>query len=158
MEIKYELSEMFGTYKSQVTGEDSEWKENNSMVAVLLAKEVVWVREASATVNKDSPYEATYPNSTMVFVGANDVFAWGCADAEELPEDQIKDLFLEWHNHKEVGVMAWLCIKRQEKPQKPVEDMMRKAGRWDDVLEALPENHYEAHMRKRREEAAQKQS
>lgn len=150
MKIDYELDDMVGTYKSSLDGEEHEYQSNENMLAVLLANEVVWVREASVTINKGTPYEASHENGTMLFVACNDVFAWGCADGEALSEDQIKPLFLAWHKDNGCGPAIWACKFRKEKPQAPVAKMLKERGLWDEELEALPENRYDAAMRERK--------
>lgn len=64
-------------------------------------------------------------------VNCNDVFAWGCADAEELPYDEIEPLYRMWRKDPSWGPAVWCMIRRNQMPQKPVEDSIRKAGVWD---------------------------
>jgi hypothetical protein len=108
------------------------------MLAVLMGKEIVY-----------------YFNNKL-WVLCNDMFAWALADLEELPLtfEDITALWQMWYADQEWGHIKWCCIKRQEKPQNPVVEMMKKNGSWDDVMEALPENHYDAAWRKHREEQA----
>jgi hypothetical protein len=81
-------------------------------------------------------------------VMCNDIFAWGCADAEYIDDEEFDNLYAMWYNDMEWGGARWCCIKRNEKPQLPVVKLMKEAGSWDDVLEALPENQYDAAIRK----------
>lgn len=80
------------------------------------------------------------PETTVLFVNCNDVFAWGCSDAEPLPHDEIENLFRMWYADRRWGSDKWCCKQRDQKPQKPVEDQMRKDGSWDEMMEALPPN------------------
>lgn len=80
--------------------------------------------------------------STFLFVLCNDVFAWGCADGEDLPADQIEPLWKLWKSHPD-GVIKWCCIQRNEQPQRPIKESMKKSGSWDAELEALPQNRYD---------------
>ena len=66
-----------------------------------------------------------------VFVVCNDMFAWGCADGEDLPFDEIENLYRMWRKDPQWGPAIWCMIKRKEMPQKPLEKMIRKAGIWD---------------------------
>jgi hypothetical protein len=66
-----------------------------------------------------------------VNVNCNDVFAWGCADAEELPYDEIENLYRMWVRDPSWGSAIWCMKQRKEMPQKPVEDRIRKAGIWN---------------------------
>lgn len=96
--------------------------------------------------------------TTCVYVLANDVFAWGCADAECLSNSdgeepsEIIDLYRAWKASGHAGVTKWLCKKRNEQPQKPIKERMQKAGTWDDELEDLPVNVYWDRLRKDKEE------
>lgn len=94
---------------------------------------------------KDIPKDKLQIESETIvlFVNCNDVFAWGCADAEHLTTDDIPNLYMLWKKWGHDGVTKWCCIKRNEKPQKPIADAMKKAGHWDDELEALSENYYD---------------
>lgn len=74
--------------------------------------------------------------TTALFVNCNDVFAWGCADAEALPYDEILPLYRA--SRKNWGATKWCCLRRKQRPQAPVEADMRRAGAWDEELEALP--------------------
>jgi hypothetical protein len=77
-------------------------------------------------------------SNMRLVVNANDVFAWGCADAEEFGDADVEALYSAWVEGK---VTKWLCKKRNEKPQPPLEQRMRERGDWDDELEALPCNY-----------------
>lgn len=79
-------------------------------------------------------------HTVVLFVNCNDIFAWGCADAEDLPHDEIANLYKAVQADPAWGAAKWCCVRRQQKPQKPAEDMMQAAGSWDEVMEALPEN------------------
>lgn len=108
------------------------------MLAVLLGKEIVY-----------------YVNGKL-WVLCNDMFAWACADQEELPLtfDAITELWQMWYADQKWGDVKWCCVRRNEQPQEPVIGMMKKAGSWDDVMEALPENKYDAAWRREREAKA----
>jgi hypothetical protein len=88
--------------------------------------------------------------TTVLYVNCNDVFAWGCADAEDFLTDEIRPLYRMWVANRIWGPVRWVCLKRNQKPQAPVERDMRAAGQWDDAMETLRENVYD---RKRRETA-----
>ena len=88
--------------------------------------------------------------TTVLFVLCNDLFVWGSADAESLPHDEIGNLYKAWEQDKAWGTDKWCCIRRNMKPQKPIEKAMKRAGVWDSVMEALPENPVEKMYRERR--------
>lgn len=68
-------------------------------------------------------------------VNCNDVFAWACADSEELPYAEVENLYRMWRKDPMWGSAVWCMIQRRQMPQKPVEDQIRRAGIWD--LESL---------------------
>lgn len=88
--------------------------------------------------------------TTICFVNASDIFAWGCADSEcilfedgEDPSELIK-LFKLVYEFGENGRIMWLCKKRNMQPQTPIKNDLIKDGFWFNWLENLPENLYEA--------------
>ena len=82
-------------------------------------------------------------------VNCNDIFAWGCADAEDLPRDQLENLWKEYLADPKTGYIKWCCKQRNEKPQKPVVDWMKEEGTWTNDLYKLPENHYDTAINKK---------
>jgi hypothetical protein len=74
-----------------------------------------------------------------VSVNCNDIFAWGCADAEDLPYAEIENLYRLWRADPAWGVAKWCAIRRKLQPQGPVIDAMKKAGSWDHIMENLIE-------------------
>jgi hypothetical protein len=104
-------------------GEQHEdFTEEYALAALLLAEQVFlnsrWWR------NEDK-------ENISVFVNCNDIFAWGCADAEDLPHKDIENLWRMWRKDPSWGTAIWCIQKRKQMPQKPVEDLIRKAGIWD---------------------------
>lgn len=61
----------------------------------------------------------------------NDVFAWGCADAEDITYSEISDLYEMWKKDPIYGESAWCIKKRKQMPQEPVERDIRAAGIWN---------------------------
>lgn len=100
-----------------------------AMVAKLLDDEVLFV---SASESK----------TLELFVICNDVFAWGCADGEDILPDEIPNLFERVEKYGTIGAVHWCCAKRGEKPQPPLEKMMRDKGEWTEELELLKTNSY----------------
>lgn len=105
----------------------------NMALARLLIDDIVFVNELSG-------------ETTVIFVIANDIFAWGCSDAESLLNDEIPDLYKMHMANKEWGAAKWCCLKRKQKPQPRVEKAMRDSGAWDDAMEALPANTMDAEI------------
>lgn len=85
--------------------------------------------------------DGTKGGSTVIlYVNCNDVFAWACADAEDLPHDEIGNLYKMHKANKRWGATIWCILRRKQKPQKPMEDLMKKDGVWTEGLEKLNEN------------------
>lgn len=99
-------------------------------LSILLRDEVLFCNTGKTTV--------------VLFVIANDVFAWGCADVEHFTTADISVLYKMHAADKRWGRIRWLCIQRNQKPQGPVMQSMKADGAWDDVLDALPENYFDA--------------
>lgn len=66
-----------------------------------------------------------------VHVNCNDVFAWGCADSEDITNDEVIELYKMWRKDPTWGPAIWCIKKRNLMPQKPVYDAIKKEGIWD---------------------------
>lgn len=104
-------------------------------LALMLANEVIFLN--------DHQWEKEWPETarktTSLNVGCNDVFAWGCADAEELPYREIENLYKLWRKEPYWGAAMWCMIQRKQMPQRPVEKYIRATGIWD--LDAFQKEH-----------------
>ena len=81
-----------------------------------------------------------YPNGkkcTLV-VNCSDLFYWATADGEELPPDEVEQLYRAWKADPVYGPSIWCCRQRGLRPQAPIEQKWRAQGVWTDELEALP--------------------
>lgn len=91
----------------------------------------------------DSNAGKTREATVVLFVICNDVFAWGCADAESFTTADIEPLYRAHIANKTWGSTIWCLKKRNEQPQLPVKKAMQKDGAWSDDLDALSENRYD---------------
>lgn len=82
--------------------------------------------------------------TVVLFVNCNDLFAWGCADAECVKHSEIGGLYRAWEADKKWGVDKWCAKRRCQKPQPPVIRAMKKDGVWDAEMEALADNWQDA--------------
>lgn len=74
----------------------------------------------------------TWPQDAITMhVNCNDIFAWGCADAEDITYKEIHELCKMYRKDPNMGAAAWCIKKRKQMPQAPVEKMFRNAGIWD---------------------------
>ena len=116
--------------------------EDGRALARLLAAEVVFLN--SHWWEKDWPERAQ--KITSLNVNCNDIFAWGCADAEEIAHDEIQGLYDLWFADRTWGPAKWCAIKRRQQPQPPVIAAMKKAGTWDTCMDALGANTQDAEV------------
>lgn len=151
----YKLEDLTGTYtqtheggKKLDTPREEAWHDEDKMIAHMLLDGVLWTREAHFTFNKGSEYEGS-GRGTVLFVNSNDIFAWGCADAEDLPHDEVPALFALWHESHAWGAIKWCCFRRKEQPQAPIKRDMIKNGVWCKRMDALPENVYDKKLKER---------
>lgn len=76
-----------------------------------------------------------------LFVNCNDLFAWGCADSEEVSSsEELHELYEEYKKDPQYGVDFWCCKKRDLQPQKVIKDIWKKNSVWNDDLEKLRPN------------------
>ena len=84
----------------------------------------------------------------VLFLNCNDVFAWACADAEDVSSiEELKSLYdyCEKYGAWE-GSTIWVCMKRKQKPQSPVEKMLKDNNTWPIELDTIEENKYDLIM------------
>lgn len=135
MEIKED--EIFITLKDK-EGKDREFCDNETALAVLLVNEVCFINERPYTHNfKNNPANID-GKTTTVHVNCNDLFYWASSDAEDLPIDEIGNLYRMWKNNPRWGAWKWCCLRANLRPQIPIVKDMKNDGYWDAELEALP--------------------
>ncbi len=106
-----------------------------SALVTLLQDEIVFANE------RDLVFEGRPAGRTVVlFVLCNDLFAWGCADSEDLPLSEVGPLYKAHRDDPEWGVTRWCCRQRGVQPQAPIRKMMKDAGVWDDDMASLATN------------------
>lgn len=94
-------------------------------------------------------YEKEWPKEAQeiisIYVNCGDVFAWGCADSEDLKDTELKNLWQMWNKDHYYGPMVWACIQRNEMPQKSVAEAIRKnCTEWNIDELGLRPNYYDA--------------
>jgi hypothetical protein len=119
---------------------NDEFFDEEVALSELLKNGVLFCNSRYYSLKKDTKSEG---ETIVLFVICNDVFAWGCADAEDLPLNELENFYKMWEKDKINGPIKWCCLRRNEKPQKPMVDLMKKEGAWDDELEKLSENLYD---------------
>lgn len=77
-------------------------------------------------------HDPTWPkDKTTLHINCNDVFAWGCADAEDIDYSEIPKLYEMWKQNNTWGSAVFCIMKRGMKPQKPVYDAIQALNIWD---------------------------
>lgn len=72
-------------------------------------------------------------------VNCNDLFAWGCADVEDITYGEIGELYSMWKKDPILGIYAWCIKKRKQMPQAPIEKMFVESKIWD-IKELIKES------------------
>ena len=110
--------------------------EKEKALARLLAEDVIFLNDHW----REDDWPESARKSPSLNVICNDVFAWGCSDAETIYYDDIQGVYDAWIANREWGPSKWCAIKRNLKPQAPVIEAMKKAGVWDESMDALEDN------------------
>lgn len=79
----------------------------------------------------------------IVSVNCNDLFAWACADSEDVTPEELPAVIAA-RKTGTWGTDAWVCKRRNQKPQPPVVKMMKENGVWDEDMESLGTNWQDA--------------
>lgn len=119
-------------------------------LSILLAKRILFCntreyidREYDYKLNEDGSVKKAIPTNKytieeetiVLFVNCNDLFYWGCADAESITVDEVPELYRTWK--KEGCVDKWCCKKRNMQPQEPIKEQMKKDGKWESWMDKL---------------------
>lgn len=116
-------------------------------LAYLLATGVLFGNERRYLDGQD---RTVHGPTTVLFVRCNDLFAWACADAEDLPMRDIGTLYRMVRADPTWGAAKWCCLRRHEQPQAPVVTQMQHDGCWDAQMAQLPSNRSEARRQRTR--------
>lgn len=91
--------------------------DEENILALLLMNQVLFANERHGTIN--------------LYVVCNDIFGWASVDAEELPIDEIDNLYKMWRKDTIWGAAKWCILQRKLMPQEPVLKAMKESGSWD---------------------------
>ena len=72
-----------------------EFFDEEEALSVLLKNGVLFCNERKYSREKDGKTEGS---TIVLFVICNDIFAWACADAEDLPLNELPNLYKMWLN------------------------------------------------------------
>lgn len=106
---------------------DVEYEEYDDILAYFLYHNIIFLN--THWFKEDWPAEAQ--KTIILYVNCNDVFAWGCADAEEIKLNQLKELWKYYKKDRNYGAIVW-CIKQANiLPQKPMYDLIQKESKFN---------------------------
>lgn len=114
-------------YKGKVLWLDNDEPDFHDIILILLATGEFYITD------DDIP---------KFWANCSDIFAWGCADGEDVTTSEVYDLFNKYIEDNGWGIIKWCCIKRNERPQLMIEKTMKESGVWNQEMETLPLNHY----------------
>lgn len=83
--------------------------------------------------------EGFWGDEDKFYLNMNDIFSWGCADAEEVSDLEIPFLYKLYEDFGDLGCIAWVCYKRGDRPQKIVLDKIGKE-KLEEVINYIKEN------------------
>lgn len=66
--------------------------------------------------------------SIYVSVMCSDTFYYACADAEQLPYEEIASLYSLWKHNNMLGPVAWCVKRRKQMPIGPKVELLKSAG------------------------------
>ena len=119
--------------------------DHEAMAAHLLEENILFVNSRKYVIE-----DAISKNETLILhLNCNDVFAWAYADGEDVSYNELPELFKMYEANRDCGPTQWVCIKRNQKPQAPIVKYMKENNGWNEIMEALPENKYEAYYKKK---------
>jgi hypothetical protein len=120
-------------FKWEINGEEVDDFLPEAAAAQLLMDEVVYFAEYRYKPWFDKKNDH---DGLVLVMNCGDVFAWGCADHEEIgSEEELHELY---RYHMQGKSTNWVCKKRNMRPQWPLAKIMIADGRWDDEMQALP--------------------
>lgn len=108
-------------------------------LSILLKEGVLFCNE------RETIFQGEKEESTVVlYVICNEVFCPIAADAESLKVNEIGNLYKIFKEHGHTGVYKWCCIQRGEQPSYNVVQEFKDANIWDEQMEKLRPNEWEA--------------
>jgi hypothetical protein len=145
MSEAFNRSEVYFTFTYQ--GKEETDFNPEKAIAQLVSNDVLFSNFRTYSYNKD---KLTNDGTTIVlFANCSDVFAWGCADAEDVSsEEELKSLYdyCEKYGGYE-GRTIWACMKRKEQPQEAVAKYLKERNCWPKELDSLHESRYDILVR-----------
>ncbi|HEY6020205.1 MAG TPA: hypothetical protein VIY48_09975 [Candidatus Paceibacterota bacterium] len=129
-DVRTYIMEAFWDFYKKCQTPTPEWKMTIEMVARGVAMWTSWDEDEQVHHDKDD----------VLCLNVNDMFCWGCADAEQVRETEIAEVYAAWKADPGWGLVKWAARKRNLQPQRPVIELMKKHGSWDDVMEGLGKN------------------
>lgn len=131
--------EIFGTWKDK-DGKEHEFCVESTALAKLLVDEILLIGDFDSGPFFESGKASDENITTCLWVCANDIFAWACAESVPILTKEIPDLYRMHMADQKWGYIKWLCKKENMQPQKPIVRDMKREGAWCDLMKSLPKN------------------
>jgi len=113
-------------------------KRDDEIISELLTKKILFSKFLGYCYHGENDIAG---QTICLFVNCNDLFSFGCADAQEVnSSDDLYELYESYQKDPEYGIDFWCCKKRDLQPQKIIKDIWKKNGAWNDELEKLRPN------------------
>jgi hypothetical protein len=128
-------------------GKKEVYFDEEQAILQLLTEEILF---SNYRTHSSDDKKLTNDGKTIVlFLNCNDVFAWACADAEDVSSiEELKSLYDYCEKYGAwQGSTIWVCMKRNQKPQRSLEKMLKDNNAWPIEVEKLQENKYDKFLK-----------
>ena len=122
--------------------------DHEAMVAHLLEENVLFLSSHKYVCGENDDL-ISKTETLILHLNCSDVFAWAFSDGEDVSYDELPELFALYESNPKCGTIQWVCMKRNQKPQAPMVKYMKENNGWNEVMEALPENKYDAYCKEK---------
>ena len=91
-------------------------------------------------VQHDALFIRQDEGEVSLFINTSDIFAWACADCEEVELDELDSVVSEITNDPKWGVVKWVCRRENLQPQSAIKREMKGEGAWCEWMDNLKPN------------------
>lgn len=105
----------------------TEHMEDEDYLKILLCEDVLFINNGWWFKEQGKPWQDDY---ITIHCNCNDIFAWACADSEDVTLCELKELYEFWKKDPNWGPAAWCIKKRKQPPQEPARKLIEAKGIW----------------------------
>ena len=136
-------SKVYSTYNYKDKDKEEIYFDEDEAILQLLAEGILFCNYR--THSSDDKKLTNDGKTIVLFLNCNDVFAWACADAEDVSSiEELKSLYDYCEKYGAwQGSTIWVCMKRKQKPQRPLEKLLKDNNAWPIEIDELPDNKYD---------------